>query len=312
MRIYDEGPVLASEIDSLGHMNVRYYVERVARANRSLLAEIGVARPVFRGAIVRRFDTYCRFRREQFADARLQVAGGVLEAAADQVRCYYEIRNPDKDEIAASFVTGTRLIEADTGSSRALPDDVLGACEGLTVTLPEHGKPRSLSLAAPRSDATLTDLLDRVPAEPSAGMMSGRRDVTVLAEDCDEQGWLREDVDVMFLMHRVQAQQNAGAFGPPVLRTDEGHRFSWAMIETRNVVLGRPRAGDTVVSIGADVAFGERWRQSRRWAFVVSSGALVSIHDTVGIALDLDARRSIPIPGGIRETLERTVLPDLL
>lgn len=312
MRIFDEGPVLDSEIDSLGHMNVRYYVDRVARANRALLAQVGIGKPVFRGAIVRRFDTYCRFRREQFAGAHLQVAGGVLDAAPGQVRCYFEIRNPAKDEIAASFVTGTRLIDPDGQQVVPLPEEVVAACDAFQVPLPEHGQPRSLSLAAPRSDVSMAELIERVPADPGAGMMSGRRDVVVLAEDCDEQGWLREDVDVMFMMHRVQVQQNAGTFGPPVLRTDEGHRFSWAMIETRNVVLGRPRAGDNLVSIGADVAFGERWRQSRRWAFVESSGELVSLHDTVGIALDLDARRSIPIPAGIRADLERTVLPDLL
>ncbi len=312
MRIFDEGPVLDSEIDSLGHMNVRYYVDRVARANRALLGEVGVAKPVFRGAIVRRYDTYCRFRREQFAGAELQVAGGVLDAGPEQVRCYFEIRNPAKDEIAASFVTGTRLIDPEDQQTVALPEAVVAACDAFVVALPEHGQPRSLTLAAPRTDVSLAELIERVPANPSAGMMSGRRDVEVPAEDCDEQGWLRDDVDVMFLMHRVQAQQNAGAFGPPVLRTDEGHRFSWAMIETRNVVLGRPRAGDNVVSVGADVAFGERWRQSRRWAFVESSGELVSLHDTVGIALDLDARRSIPIPNSIRADLERSVLPDLL
>ena len=312
MRIFDEGPVLDSEIDSLGHMNVRYYVDRVARANRALLAEVGVGKPVFRGAIVRRYDTYCRFRREQFAGAELQVAGGVLDAGPEQVRCYFEIRNPAKDEIAASFVTGTRLIDPEDQQTVALPEAVVAACDAFVVPLPEHGQPRSLTLSAPRSDVSLAELIERVPANPSAGMMSGRRDVEVPAEDCDEQGWLRDDVDVMFLMHRVQAQQNAGAFGPPVLRTDEGHRFSWAMIETRNVVLGRPRVGDNVVSVGADVAFGERWRQSRRWAFVESSGQLVSLHDTVGIALDLDARRSIPIPGSIRADLERSLLPDLL
>jgi hypothetical protein len=96
------------------------------------------------------------------------------------------------------------------------------------------------------------------------------------------------------------------------MKTDEGHRFSWAMIETRALVFGMPSAGDQLVSIGADVAYGERWRQSRRWAFVQQSGRLIGINDTVGIALDLDERRSIAIPNSIRQAIsENNYLPDL-
>lgn len=312
MRIFDERPVLASEIDSLGHMNVRYYMDRVARANRAMLATLGITAPVFRGAIVRGFDTYCRFHREQFADAPLQVAGGVLEAEAEQIRCYYEIRNPHRNEIAATFVTASKLVDPDDQRTVPIPAECLGGAEEHLVQLPEHGRPRSLSLAPLRTDVSLETLTARVVDEPAAGMMSGRREARVQPEDCDERGRLREDVEILFLVHRSQSdQQSPESFGPPVLRTDEGHRFGWAMIETRNLVLGRPLAGDNIVSIGTDVAFGERWRHSRRWAFVEASGEMVGIHDTVGIALDLDARRSIAIPENIRGALERSLQPDL-
>jgi acyl-CoA thioesterase FadM len=42
MQLLDEAPMLESEIDSLGHMNVRYYLGRVDRANELLLSKLGI------------------------------------------------------------------------------------------------------------------------------------------------------------------------------------------------------------------------------------------------------------------------------
>ena len=75
--------------------------------------------------------------------------------------------------------------------------------------------------------------------------------------------------------------------------------------------MGRPRVENMLLSIGSDVAYGDRWRQSRRWAFVRESGLLVGINDVVGIALDLDERRSIQIPKTVRNAIEKTYLPNL-
>ncbi|HEY5647732.1 MAG TPA: thioesterase family protein [Pseudomonadales bacterium] len=311
MQILDESQVLASEIDSLGHMNVRFYLSRVDRANNVLLDKLGVT-PAPGGATVRRHDTYSRFRREQFAGATLHVAGGLLESDDALVRCYFEIRNPAKNEIAATFIVRSGLVDPTSQQALALPPQLNPFNEQYGTRLPEHGMPRSLSLDPPRMDVSLEELTRRVSQNPTPGMMSGRRESVVDAEDCDANGFLKEDVDLMFAMHKPQPGQQSASFGPPVMRTANGHRFSWAMIETRAIVLGRPRAGDRIVSLGADVALGERWRQSRRWAFVAETGRLVGINDVIGMALDLDERRSITIPDDLRASIERDYLPDLI
>ncbi len=41
------------------------------------------------------------------------------------------------------------------------------------------------------------------------------------------------------------------------------------------------------------------------------TGILVGINDVVGIALDLDERRSIHIPETVRKTIAETYLPNL-
>jgi acyl-CoA thioesterase FadM len=311
MQILDESSVLESEIDSLGHMNVRFYLSRLGRANTVLLNALGISSNLG-DAVVRRHDTYSRFRREQFAGAELRVAGGVLGLHNDLVRCYFEIRNPEKDEIAATFIVDCGLINPISQQRLAIPIVAAGINEQYGTRLPEHGQPRSLSLDSPRIDITPDELSRRVSRELTPGMMSGYRESVVALQDCDSNGYLREDVDLMFVMHRTQTAEKAASFGPPVMKTTNGNRFSWAMIETRAIVFRRPQAGDRLISIGADVALGERWRQSRRWAFVEKTGVLVGINDVVGMALDLDERRSIVIPDNLRESIERDYLPDLI
>jgi len=312
MHTFDESRVRPEEIDSLGHLNVRFYIERVRRAEGAMLAALGLTGATLEatGARMRAVDTYSQFRREQFEGAELAVLGGLLDTELTRIRSYFEVRNPARDEIAAVFITTSELVDRTTREPRELPAQLRQANEQYGVLLPEYARPRSLSLDPPRTDIRLADLLARIPEASEFGM-TGRRQARVLAEDCDADGVLRDDVELMFLMFRREAEtRDPKQFGPPVMHTDEGHRFGWAMMETRNVELARPRSGDTVVFLGADVAIGEKSRQSRRWSFVRDTGQLLGIHDTVGIAIDLDARKAIPIPRSIRAEMERGYLPE--
>jgi acyl-CoA thioester hydrolase len=312
MHTFEVSRVQPEEIDSLGHLNVRFYLERIGRAERAMLAALGLTRETLKnsGATMRTVDTYSQFRREQFEGAELAVLGGVLGTEPTRIRSYFEIRNPARDEIAAVFVTTSELTDRTTRVPRGLPAQLREANEQYGVLLPEYARPRSLSLDPPRTDVRLADLLARIPEASEFGM-TGRREAEILEQDCGADGVLRDDVELMFLMFRHAAEgRDPKQFGPPVLRTDEGHRFGWAMMETRNIELARPRAGDTVVFLGADVGIADKSRQSRRWSFVRDTGALLGIHDTVGIAIDLDARKAIPIPRSIRAEMERCYLPE--
>lgn len=301
--------VREDEIDSLGHMNVRFYVQRADKANRALLKTNGIV-PV-EGQAIRRIDTFNRFHREQFAGANLQTLAGFIAnegMGEDTVHTYVEIRNTDSGDLAASFVLGTAVIDTRTQALQPLPK-----LENVTlIEPPDYGKPRSLSLKSP-TKVDLETLEAVVPAEPAAGMMSGRRENTVHIDDCDERGRLREEVDLMFVIHRPDPE-NPGEtpMGPPLLRDEHGRRYSWAMMETRSVVWQRPAAGDRIVSIGADVAYGDKWRQSRRWMFVKDTGLLLGISDSVGVCIDLDARKAISIPTDVRTAIEENCLPQFV
>ncbi len=311
MQALDSSRVTPEEIDSLGHLNVRFYLTRLDRANTKLLGALGLCEAELdrRHATLRRVDTYSRFRREQFEGAELAVHGGIVGCVGDQVRCYFEIRNSVTEQVAANFVTGTVMSDVASRQPIELPESMRQVNERYSVRIPRDAVPRSLSLDPPRTDVPFDRLMAEVGESTEFGM-TGRREGTIEAEDCGPDGLLRDDVELMFVMFRRQVNAaDAKSFGPPVLYTDEGHRFGWAMLETRNVDLGRPRAGDVIVWIGADVAIAEKSRQSRRWAFVKSTGQLLSIHNSVGVAMDLDARRAIAIPRSIRRAMERHYLP---
>jgi acyl-CoA thioesterase FadM len=312
LKVLHESTVQPEEIDALGHMNVRYYMTRVDQANRSMLAERGIQEEP--GKAIRRLDTYTRFHREQFAGATLHTLGGLIAVAGSdesrEVNGYFEIRNPDNNQVAASFILRSCLI--DVSSQQVLDITANSANNDNTseyrVLVPEHGMPRSLSLNDP-ARISLEELEAVVGDDPTPGMMSGRRKNVVHADDCDSDGRLREEMDLMFVLHRPTTGDEKELGGPPVMRDSEGRRYSWAMIETRSVVWHRPMEDEVVLSIGADIANGEKWRQSRRWMFAEKTGLLLGISDSVGLCIDLDARRSIPMPLDVIEAIERASLP---
>ncbi len=294
-----------SEIDSLGHMNVRFYLSRVDEAFGLLLEEAGLTSAP--GQKLRRFDTYSRFLREQFAGSRLETRGGLVPLEpGNTVKGYFEIRNQDRGDLAASFIVRTGLIDAESQAPISLKRwhhnlDYI-------VEVPDYAKPRSLSMTTPRSIA-LKKLEEVIGDDPTPGMMSGRRENIVLAEDCDENGQMREDLELMFLMHRPVPGKSEESFGPPQLVDEKGRLYSWAMMETRQVIFWKPQCNDQIISLSADVAYGEKWRQSRRWMFVKDSGVLLGIHDSVGVCMDLSARRAMKIPKDVLRSIKFNYLP---
>lgn len=302
LTLLHESTVKESEIDSLGHMNVRFYVERAAAAHLVLHERLGIA-PTD-GQRLRRIDTYNRFHREQFAGARLHTLGGLVATESrDGVTGYYEIRNVETNDVAASFVLTTEVVDA--GSLRPVGPAPRFEPEAY-VELPGYGRPRSLTLAPPNKPSF--EEIEPMIHEDTASHMSGRREGIVVAEDCDETGRLKEEKDLITVLFRPQPGEELKQMGPPHLRDENGRLYSWAMMEIRNLVFERPREGDTVISLSADIDYGNKWRISRRWMFSNETKTLLGISDSTALCLDLEARRALDIPEPVRASLEKHCL----
>ena len=308
LTLLHESIVHESEIDSLGHMNVRFYVERAARANAELLQRLGIASAP--GQQLRRFDTHNRFHREQFAGARLHTLGGMVATESREgVTGYYEIRNADTGDIAATYIMTSCVIDSVTEEKLELTLPDTSAARSLTIDIPEYGRPKSLSLSPIRLPA-FDEITPLIPESDLLSGMTGRREGIVMSEDCDAGGYLAEDKDLVHMLFRPQPGEEMTAMGPPHLRDEQGRLYSWAMMEIRSLIYQRPREGETIVSLSADVNYGEKWRHSRRWIYSRETRALLGISDQTGICMDLEARRAIPIPDEARAAIEAHCLRD--
>ena len=308
MHVLHESVVLPSEIDALGHLNVRHYLARMDRGIRTLLERQDIT--VAGSTVARRVDTYSRFRREQFEGAKLHTQGGTLGLTENGLQCYVEIQNSESGDVAASFIATIALVDVETQRPLPFPSALEATASEFAVEVPRYGRPRSLTLTPPRTDVDAETLDELVPETGATGMMSGKRQAIVLAEDVDENGWLREDIDVMFLPFIRQVEAGGPPPGPPVFESKDGRRIGIAMMETRNLRYRQPREGDELRYFGADIAITEKSRHSRRWAFA-ANGQLLGISDSVGVCIDLDARRAVDMPEDLRETAEANLLPHL-
>ena len=309
MRLLHESTVAPEEIDSLGHMNVRYYMARMEQANRRLISELGLPQATQDNAMLGRVDTYTRFRNEQFEGANLHTVGGILTLGEGGMQSYIEVRNPDTEQTAATFIVTTTLLARET--RQAMPFPAPANVPSETVEVPEYAQPRSLQLDAVNTEVDIETLDRLVPNVEGGGMMSGRRSTTVEPDDVDDSGWLRADIEVMFLPFMKMAQQSGTTQGPPVFHTEDGRRVGWAVMESRNMLFGQARLNDELAYFSADIGIAAKSRHSRRWAFNQNTGQLLGISDTVGLCIDLDARRAIEWPEELRKDIEAHQLPQL-
>jgi acyl-CoA thioester hydrolase len=225
------------------------------------------------------------------------------------VRTYYELANPAKDEIAATFLITTALTDRTTGEVSALPEAVVAHANARRIELPAHGRPRTIDMGPPRTDLDFQDVAARVTEDPD-DHMSRRSDWTVPPEACDEHGVLADVGMMMFGGFRPPTPDEMKRFGPMTFETEEGHRVGWASLETRMVRVSPARAGDQLCSIGAEIGLHSKVRHTRRWLFNTTTGRLVTLNDNVNIALDLDARRAIDIPPSLRKSIEARHTPE--
>lgn len=309
LKLLQESVVSEAEIDSLGHMNVRFYVLRASQAHFALLEELGIKTGP--GQSWRRTDTYNRFHREQFAGANLGVLGGLISVeGSDGISGYYEIRNLDSNDTAATFVITSHVIESETEEIVTIEPPTASQFAAFQVEVPELSRPKTLSLLPPKR-VSLEEISALVPEDSKPFSMNGRRRGLVLPEDCGASGRLKEDTDPMSILFRPQPGEDLKNMGPPVQRDEHDRRYSFAMMEIRSLSWHRPVSGDTILSFSADVQYGEKWRHTRRWMFSENSGELLGIGDHAAVCMDLDARRAIPIPARVREDMDRACLPDL-
>ncbi len=303
LQLLHESTVLPEQIDHLGHMNVRFYLENALRASGALAAQHGLG-PHDCAALDGRLelrDAFTRHYREQLVGAPLAVLGAVLDVHADGLRFYHELRNTGNGERAATFVHRFRLVREGAREPLPVPEAVAKRVGDALLELPEHGGPRTLDL-------------DRLP--PKLGLeeahrrgLAMRKEREIRVEECDDAGFFPA-ASYQDLVWGGEPPEGR-PFGPPVYELPGGGRFGWATLESRGVLFELPRAGSRIQSFAAEVQTGAKISVTRCWVLDVGRDAVLCTSSIVNLAFDIGARRAIEIPAPVRATLESRYHPDL-
>jgi acyl-CoA thioester hydrolase len=297
------GEVADEEIDHLGHMNVRFYLQRALQASRALARQLGLeAASREMGAVLAVRDLFTRHFREQLAGAPLVVMGGVLGSRAGGLRFYHELRNPERDELAASFLHDVRLEDADTRQPMPLPESTARRIAEAVCPWPERGRPRTLDVDAPLRRIELDEARAR-----GLAMREPRR---VEASECDDDGVYRTEChqDLVWGGMPIPPREP----GMPLYELSDGRRFGWATLESRSTIFSLPRVGTLVQSFGAEVEIARKTSVRHQWVFDLERGTLLSTGRILNLAFDIGARRATLMPDEVRESLQRQHHPDLL
>ncbi len=305
LRPLHESIVLPEEI-AFGHMNVRFYGARALAATDQLLAELQVGMSEFgatRSLVYELPRLFTRYHREQHTGAKLSVLGGLLEARQDGLRVYHELRNPDRDELAASFVQDLRFRAPGESGSLHIPSAVRKDLESQRVSLPIEGGPRTLELDASPIAPLLQEALD--------GDLAIRLPRRIDPADCDAEGRLPADVRPFYMWGGDPIPPRRSSDGPDLSPLPDGAKMGWTSLENRSVMVEEPMAGMRIQSFGAAVELSRKTVLKRFWIFDLESGRLLLANDVVELALHRGDHRAIEIPSPIRRKIESELRPDL-
>lgn len=292
--------VTPTQIDHLGHMNVRFYTVLADAGARELMARLGLGGEGDPRMWAR--DIHVRHHREQLVGAHLEVSGGVLDAHPDRLRIYEELSNQASGELAATFVLGFTAVAGGDRHPVGFSETGLERARAQTVELPAHGRARSISFDddPARAAPALAELRARDLAQ---------REVRVLEPfECDEHGWYRSEM----LVELVWGGTVLPGHGfQPFHSTADGRTMGWATMETRASWARLPRVGDRVQCFAAELDVGTKTMTSRHWVYDIDRAEVVCVFTIVNLAFDLESRRSILIPDALRQTLQKHLHPDL-
>lgn len=306
LRVLHESVVRDDEIDALGHMNVRFYGARALAATDRLLAELGVEASALGSGMTLSYDLprlFTRYQREQLAGAPLVVRGGLVRVDASGLRLYHELRNSDRDELAASFVHDVAFRAAGESGTLSIPANVRKELAQFRVEFPVEGAPRTIELDAPPVAPSLEDALE--------GGLAFRLPRRVEAETCDAEGRLTAEMRPFYMWGGEPIPPVTRQDGPPLVPLADGEMMGWASMETRSVMIEQPMVGMRVQSFAATVELARKTNLRRYWVFDLDSGRLLLSNEVVELALHLGQRRAIEIPDEIRREMASKLRPDL-
>jgi acyl-CoA thioester hydrolase len=287
--------------DQMGHMNVQFYMEQATQGLAALGVHLGLG-PRFsaaEGARLAARTHHVRFLREQRPGAPFTIRAGVLDVRDFGLTVYEEMTNTVSGEVAATFTGEVELLDEDSREIKPLPARARTAAKALLMELPAHGAPRGLQIQPPRPAPTLKE------AEALGLVYTWMGEIQ--PGQCDAQGFLHTRHFMGIVSDSIP-----NLLGQ--MRGDDRSKATTvggAALEYRFIYRKSPRAGDVLTLRSGLKEVSAKTYTWCHWLFDLETGQPAATAEAVAVALDLEARKAIPIPGELRARLESLVIPGL-
>lgn len=294
------GSVQTWECDVMGHMNVQFYVARIGDSLPALALALGLGPRQCRAldAELAPIDHHIRFLKELRPGEPFSIFGGVLACEGNRLRFYQEMRNAATGTVAASFITVATLVDGERRFRLPLPDAVKARAAALVENLPEHARPRGLSLDPPRPRP------DWAEADRLGLMLTQQGAVT--PQECDTSG---------LMVPRAVIGRVSDSIPNVVAKAHGGDRSAagtgGAALEYRLIYHATPRQGDLLALRAGVKSIGAKAFIWGHWLFDRESGEAVATTEAVAVTFDLAARKALPLSGTMQQSLSKFLVPEL-
>ncbi len=281
------------EIDQMGHMNVQFYFEKAMQGCLVLWRDLGIGEEYTELGNQNIFlnKAHIRFFREQRPGSPFFIQAGILEVNQLSIKIYLELIETITKKASASFNFEFSFTDYFSFDRR---ESLNKNIKKYQIELPEYGKARGLSIKdevpLSLSQASDKDMLDSFEA-------------TVLLRQCDDNNFIKpssymgivSDSTPHLLAYTGTIDENGMTnVGSAALE----YRFDFL----KYVVLGTHLKTKSAVGSIARKTF--VWKH---WIFDVANGDAVAIASAVAVTMDLNKRKSIPIPLEMSEALKKLI-----
>lgn len=297
-----QGSVKPWECDQMGHLNSRFYFDRLREGLASFAGRLGMPdayRPEARLTLAcPRLNV--RFIREARLPQALEMKMGVVESKADALTLFAVILAAHAEEVMASFVLHVVAENPANGAAQPLPDVAVRAAANLGVVPPAALMPRSYDT---EGSQCLT------PADFSLPAYRRIACGTFLEEACDCFGRMRLDEPMsrlsdgmVLFMDRPRQIVVDHTPEPPT-------RVGGAMLETKIEISQLPRIGDAFELRAAITRAEGKTMMAESWIVSPDSQQVFVVLRTTSVVFDLDARAIVPVPAAAGPDLKPFIAP---
>jgi len=279
------GSVATWECDSMGQLNVSFYMAKAMEALIGLAAHLGMPHafaPHAEATLIVR-EQHIRFLREAQAGARLHIDAGVLEMGEDEAWVLFLMRHHD-GELGASFRMRVAHATSREGRPFPWPDWALVRARAMTIEAPEKAQPRSVSLAPVEVAASLPRALELGLKRIGLG--------GVQTVDCDAFGRLRTELVVTRIASSLAHLLGGLLRDRPA---GQGPEPGAVILEYHLIYLDWPRAGGRYELRSGLTGADPKLRRMIHWFLDPESGRPWACAEAVATLFDLETRSTVTL-----------------